>query len=97
MKSGLLWYDNDPRRALEDKIGQAAQRYHEKHGHWPNTCFVHPQAMSDRTEEVLRIPCPVEKNRTVIQVMSASNVLLHHFWLGQSANQAGKTPKRATQ
>ena len=32
MDVGLLWYDSDPRRELEEKIGQAAQRYREKYG-----------------------------------------------------------------
>ncbi len=97
MKSGLLWYDNDPRRALEDKIGRAAQRYHEKYGHWPNTCYVHPQAIDGRSDQELRIACPVEENRETIQVVSASNILLHHFWLGKNAHQrAGKRRKAAS-
>jgi hypothetical protein len=94
MKSGLLWYDSDPRRALEDKIGLAALRYHEKYGQWPNTCFVHPQAMAGRTEQELLIACPVRTNRATIHVVSASNVLLHHFWLGESAIQTAKGQRK---
>jgi hypothetical protein len=85
MKSGLLWYDNDPRRPLEDKIGQAARRYHEKYGSWPNTCFVHPQAMADDGDQPFSILNP-EKQQGTIQVLSAANVLLHHFWLGECQN-----------
>ena len=83
MKSGLLWYDNDPRRPLEDKIGQAARRYHEKYGSWPNTCFVHPQAVGSGEDQDLSIQGP-EKKQGTIHVLSAANVLLHHFWLGES-------------
>jgi hypothetical protein len=81
---GLLWYDSDPRRELEDKIGQAAQRYREKFGCWPNTCFVHPQAMKDRAELESGVACQLQTPRTMIRVVSAPYVLLHHFWLGIS-------------
>jgi hypothetical protein len=83
MKYGLLWYDNDPRRPLEDKIGRAARRYHDKYGSWPNTCFVHPEAVAGLEEQELKVRSPARKQDT-IQVVSASNVLLHHFWLGEN-------------
>jgi len=46
MQIGLLWYDDDPQRTLEAKIGRAADRYREKYGRLPDTCYVHPQAMA---------------------------------------------------
>jgi hypothetical protein len=46
MEIGLLWYDDDPQRPLEAKIGRAADRYREKYGRLPDTCYVHPQAVS---------------------------------------------------
>lgn len=45
MQTGLLWYDDDPQRPLEAKIGRAADRYREKYGRLPDTCYVHPQAV----------------------------------------------------
>jgi len=45
MQIGLLWYDDDPQRPLEAKIGRAADRYREKYGRLPDTCYVHPQAI----------------------------------------------------
>lgn len=94
MKSGLLWYDNDPQRALEDKISLAAQRYHEKFGQWPNMCFVHPQAIAGESEQKVRIACAEKPKRATIQVVTAPNVLLHHYWLGQGAKQAAGAQKR---
>ena len=45
MKSGLLWYDADPKKPIWDKIEEAAQRYYEKFGVRPDTCFVNPSAL----------------------------------------------------
>ena len=50
MQTGLLWYDDDPQRTLEVKIGRAADRYREKYGHLPDTCYVHPLAVAGLSE-----------------------------------------------
>ncbi|NIV32754.1 MAG: hypothetical protein GWN58_25900, partial [Anaerolineae bacterium] len=56
MKTGLLWYDGDPRRDLETKVRRAVSRHHAKFGRWPNTCHVHPAAIGDTgTNDGLRI------------------------------------------
>jgi hypothetical protein len=89
MEIGLLWYDDNPRRELEDKVGEAAQRYREKYGRWPNTCYVHPQVVAERLEQELRVACP-KRNRTMIRVMSAPNILLHHYWLGETTKKPAK-------
>ena len=85
MKSGLLWYDNDARRALADKIGRAALRYHEKYGSWPNTCYVHPQSVANLEEADLQVREPAH-----IRVVSATNILRHHFWLGERLKSDGR-------
>jgi len=38
MKVGLLWLDDDPQRAIEEKVRRAAKRYREKFGQAANTC-----------------------------------------------------------
>jgi len=40
MKTGLLWYDDNPDTTLEDKIRKAATRYRQKFGQTPNVCYV---------------------------------------------------------
>ena len=40
--TGMLWFDNDPKRPLEDKVQRAAQHYQVKNGRAPNLCCVHP-------------------------------------------------------
>ena len=94
MEIGLLWYDGDPRRALEDKIGRAARRYREKFGRWPNTCYVHRQAVEAACQVRLA-------DRAAIRVLPAANILRHHFWLGEEvkgrrsgARSASPTPAR---
>jgi hypothetical protein len=86
METGLLWYDDDPRRGLEDKVEQAARRYREKYGRWPNTCYVHPQVVADHLGQELQVVCS-RKQRRVIRVVPAPNILLHHYWLGETTGQ----------
>lgn len=95
MDVGLLWYDDDPRRGLEDKIDRAAQRYREKYGRWPNTCYVHPQATVDLAEQEPQVTCGANNGRATIRVLSAPNVLLHHLWLGETISSASKKRKHA--
>jgi hypothetical protein len=87
MKAGLLWYDDDPRRGLEDKVQQAALRYREKYGRWPNTCYVHPQVVEEHLEPELQVVCS-RKQRRVIRIVSAPNILLHHYWLGEATGES---------
>jgi len=92
MNVGLLWYDGDPGRTLEDKIGRAARRYREKYGRWPNTCYVHPQAVLAPDKEAQPLAYRLQNSRTTIRVVSAPNILLHHLWLGESRGDA--SPER---
>jgi hypothetical protein len=95
MEIGLLWYDDDPRRGLEDKVGRAAQRYREKYGRWPNTCYVHPGVVADYLVQDLRVACRSRRQRATIRVVSAPNILLHHYWLGESNSQSSGKQRQA--
>lgn len=70
MKQGLLWYDNDPRKSLDEKIAQAARRYREKFGAAPNICYVNPACLNGK-----RVA------RGTVRVVGARTVLPNHFWL----------------
>ena len=73
MKQGLLWFDNDSKRSLEDKIAQAVERYVQKFGHEPNTCYINPQMIGEgRTIKLSK----------QIRLATAHNILPNHFWLG---------------
>jgi hypothetical protein len=47
MKSGMLWYDNDPHISLPVKIDRAAEYYRRKYGSIPTLCMVNPSMLAD--------------------------------------------------
>jgi hypothetical protein len=71
MREGLLWFDNDPKRKLSDKVGQAATRYQVRFGRRPTTCYLSEQDFDGKTEEV-----------NGIRLRPVPNVRPHHFWVG---------------
>ena len=42
LKAGLLWFDDDARRPLAQKIADAVARYQERLGERPSVCQVNP-------------------------------------------------------
>jgi hypothetical protein len=67
MKIGLLWYDDDPRKPSEQKIAQALERYKEKFGLAPDTCYV---------------PAGVQVTVPRLRVVPSRAVRPNHFWIG---------------
>ena len=94
MDTGLLWYDGDPKRPLEDKVGRAVERYRKKYGRWPNTCYVHPQVVGDQASEGMRLACRARSPKATIRVLSAPNILAHHFWVGETDDGDGDNGRR---
>ena len=82
MKVGLLWFDNNAKRDLTEKIIRAAKRYRQKFGIPPDTCYVHKSALSD-----LSAVAQAGNDKTArvgqIQVMTSQLVLPHYLWIGQ--------------
>jgi len=81
IQEGLLWFDDDPGRAVTDKVARAVQRYQQKYGHAPDVCYVHPGQAPER-----------ELSIGPVKVLPAQAVLPHHFWLGVTLD--GKRGKR---
>lgn len=76
MDIGMLWYDDDAKRKLEDKVSRAVAYYRTKYGTQPNVCFVNPAVLANGQATV-----------TVgVHVRPARTILPHHFWLGVSEN-----------
>lgn len=71
MKTGMLWFDNDPKTSLENKIIKAARYYQNKYGESPNLCFVHPSMLSNN-HDILQ----------GLEIRSSTKVLPNHLWLG---------------
>ncbi len=77
MKVGLLWFDDDPRRELEDKALRAAAHYERKYGCRPGLCFVHPSAFNGNGKGEPKVVKAGEA-----EIRAGRSVLRHHFWLG---------------
>ncbi len=83
MHEGLLWFDADPKRALNEKIAQAADRYRHKFGRKPNLCYVNPMMLPGNG--------PAECNG--VRLVPSRHVLKHHFWSG--IEETAELPKAA--
>jgi hypothetical protein len=71
MQVGMLWYDNDLKRSLAQKVTRAAEHYRAKYGVTPNLCFVNPMQLPRGSEAA-----------NGIQVRAERTILPNHFWLG---------------
>ena len=71
VKTGLLWFDDNPKVSVAAKIEQAARRYRERFGGAPNVCYVHPKTLAG-----------VSLSRGDIQVVELTNIQPNHFWIG---------------
>ena len=69
MDIGMLWWDDDKKRTLSEKVERAANYYHVKFGVRPTHCFVHP----DLVEGDIAAGLKIRPDRMVIK---------NHFWLG---------------
>jgi hypothetical protein len=70
MQIGLLWYDDDPRKSLDSKIEQAAERYCQKYGCPPNACYVNPALVGDGAR------------RAGLRVLPARSLRPNYLWIG---------------
>ncbi len=70
MKQGLVWYDNDPKKSLDDKLSEAAHRYKEKFGVEPNVCYIHPSHYDAQRATIAKM-----------RMIRAPQVLPNHLWL----------------
>ena len=71
MRIGLLWFENDSKKALEQRVQEAMERYREKFGKAPNTCYIHPQDLNGHSLSL-----------EGMRVVAASTILRNHLWVG---------------
>ena len=71
MDIGMLWYDDDSKRAFGEKVARAVDYYKAKYGSVPTVCFVNPATIKDAPDTAAGV-----------QIRSARNVMVDHFWLG---------------
>jgi len=87
MKTGLLWFDDDPRKKLEEKVQRAVVHYERKYGQAPTLCFVHSNVFDGNGK----------KNGTQkaggVEIRVGRSVLPNHFWLGIAEEKQRKHRK----
>ncbi len=87
MDIGMLWFDDDSKRPLGEKVARAVEYYKAKYGSVPTVCFVNPAAMKEAPDTAAGV-----------QIRSARNVMVDHFWLGvgdSNGNGHGRAARQA--
>jgi len=70
MKNGMLWYDNQSMKPVEDRVQKAVDYFIAKYGHPPFCCFVHPDMLAE----------PMQL-KDAVKVIPDQHVLKNHIWL----------------
>ncbi len=65
---GWLWFDDDPKTSLDEKVTLASTRFRQKFGRLPRVCYVSQKVLGD-----------LQLAPSHVQVRTASNVLPGHF------------------
>ena len=73
MDIGMLWYDDDNKRPLGEKVARAVDYYRTKYGTVPTVCFVNPATLKNGE-------APEAAGGVLLR--PARNVLIDHFWIG---------------
>jgi hypothetical protein len=76
MDIGLLWYDDDAQRRLDERVARAVAHYRTRYGVLPTVCFVNPKMMSEGPEMAAGV-----------QLRPASTVMINYFWIGVGHSQ----------
>lgn len=79
MQKGLLWYDSEPSRTIAVKAAAAAERFQQKFGIVPDTCYVNTKALKEGEFSI-----PFGDGQ--LRVLPAANILQNHFWVGLWGN-----------
>jgi hypothetical protein len=85
MKVGMLWFDNDKARTLEEKVERAADYYKQKYGASPSVCYVHPTTLEE-----------VDFKANGVELRTAPTVQPNHFWIGIEEAKAKTKARRNT-
>jgi len=76
MKTGMLWYDSDPKSDLGSKVNRAVDYYQQKYGRRPDLCFVHPTMLTPQ-------PNPTASNKLAgVEIRVNQMVSPNHLWIG---------------
>jgi hypothetical protein len=82
MELGMLWFDGDTQRPLQERLERAARYYSQKYGRRANTCYAHPSTLDPSSNGSGRKGRRHEELVAGMVVRSSRTVLPNHFWLG---------------
>ena len=84
MDIGMLWYDDDGKRKLDEKVARAAEFYRAKYGAQPTECYINPGALGEGQPAVA----------AGVRLRPSRSIIKNHFWLGiGQGNETGPTRK----
>ena len=78
MNVAMMWFQNDPKKSLSEKIAEAMNYHQKKYGSRPDLCFVHPSMLSVSVKE-----------KYPIEVRSTRYILPNHIWIGCGNGNVG--------
>ncbi len=79
---GLLWFDDDPKRDLKQKVGNAARRYAERFGRQPTVCYVHPSMLNGLGSANSASAIFLDVGGLSLRVIPCRSIPRHHYFLG---------------
>ncbi len=82
MELGMLWFDGESQRPLQERLDRAARYYAQKYGRPANTCYVHPSTIAGTGRAPETKASKREQCVAGLTVRASRTVLPNHFWLG---------------
>ena len=79
MDIGMLWYDDDSKRQLDEKVARAVEYYRAKYGVQPTECYVHPGMLAEGQPQI----------SAGVRLRPSGTVIKNHLWLGVDDNGVG--------
>lgn len=71
MNIGMMWFDNNPKTPLNDKVREAAAHYRAKYGKAPDMCLVNPAMLAEPQ---------MQEGKVIIRSMRS--IMPGHLWIG---------------
>jgi hypothetical protein len=83
MDIGMLWYDDDNKSKLDEKVARAVEYYRAKYGVQPTECYVNPGMLAEDQPGVA----------AGVRLRGSGTVIKNHFWLGVGDDEAAAPMK----
>ena len=75
----MLWFDNDPKTSLTEKIVRVSEYYNKKYSLKPDTCIINPDMMPKvKKDRINEVECSFGK----VMVLVHRAILPGHLWVG---------------